>query len=104
MKGKSLLGLTTQIYDALSVKLKSQNVLVVCLEFSLLKSVQGPIEEEKVLILGIVRHNNQKGNDSVEHIVELLVRLAYYVCKLSDASFYERVCLRYQVVRKSHFT
>jgi len=73
MKRKPLLSLTAEVDYALGIKLKGQNVFLIGLEISLLKGMKRSIKEEEILVLRVIWHHNQKRNNSIEHIVELLV-------------------------------
>jgi len=73
MKRKPLLSLAAEVDYALGIKLKGQNVFLIGLEISLLKGMKRSIKEEEILVLRVIWHHNQKRNNSIEHIVELLV-------------------------------
>jgi hypothetical protein len=103
MERKSFLGLTAEVYDTLSVKLKFEDVFVVASEFYCLKGVEESVEQKKKLVFWIVRHNDQETNYSVEHIVELFIGFALDFSQFCDACFDEGVCLRDEVVGEGHF-
>lgn len=75
MKRQSFLRLAPQIDHTLRKELKFENMLIACLELSLLESMQKTIEQKQVLVLRIIRHHNHKANDPIEHVIELPIRL-----------------------------
>jgi hypothetical protein len=75
MERKSLLGLAAEIDDALGIELEAEDELVVGSELGLGKGLEESVEQEQVLVLRIVRHDNQEADYSVEDLEDLLVGL-----------------------------
>lgn len=102
MERESFLGLATEVDDALGIKLEFQYMFVIGLEPRLLKSLEHAVEQEQILVLGIIRHHYQKRNYSEENVVYLPVRIKVRLRDLSYAGLYQRSRLRDEVVREGH--
>ena len=71
MERQSFLGLAAQVHDASDVELETQHGLVTAPQGGLAERLEQPIEKEKVLILRIIWHYNQKPYDPLEYPVHL---------------------------------
>lgn len=87
------MGLTTEVYYTLCVKLQFQDILVIGLEFDLFECLEQPVEEKKVLIFWIIWHHDQKGNNSKKNVVDLTVILKLGLSDFSYAVFDQRSSL-----------
>ena len=104
MERQSLLSLTTQIDYTFRVKLEPKNVFVVCFKFCFLKGLEEPIEQKEIVILWVVRHDNQERYYSEKDIVNLLIRLSLSISNFCNAGLDQRSSLRDEIICQGDLT